>query len=95
MRQRAEGECEAEAALKITAAVCVQKTCSYVAEISDGADDERQPPAITVLVPSAGETLWSAAKRLKLSPEEVAEACGGTSFPLSGEERIVIYRPKK
>lgn len=95
VRQRAEGECEAEAALKITAAVCVQKTCSYVAEISDGADDERQSHAITVLVPSAGETLWSAAKRLKLSPEEVAEACGGTSFPLSGEERIVIYRPKK
>ena len=34
-------------------------------------------------------------KRLKMPPEEVAAACGGdTQFPLKGDERIVIYRPK-
>lgn len=95
VRQRAEGECEAEAVLKITAAACSQNTCSYVTDIADGSDDEEPPCAISVLLPAAGETLWSAAKRLKMPPEQVAEACGGVSFPLAGDERIVIYRPKK
>lgn len=95
VRQRAEGECEAEASLKITAAVCSQSLCSYVTDVAEGPDDERPPCAISVLLPHAGETLWSAAKRLKMPPEQVAEACGGAAFPLSGDERIVIYRPKK
>lgn len=95
VRQRAEGECEAEATLKITAAVLVPETCSYITEIDDGEDSENQPCAVTVLIPGGGETLWAAAKRLKMTPEEVAAACGAeVSFPLKGDERIVIYRPK-
>ena len=95
VRQRAEGECEAEAVLRITAAVCTHKECSYVCRIGDGRDDEAEPCAISVLVPEPGETLWSAAKRLKLPPERVQEACAGATFPLSGSERILIYRRKQ
>ncbi len=94
VRQRAEGECEAEAALKITAVLCEPTVCEYVGDIEEGADDACPPCAVTVLIPHKGETLWSAAKRLKMPPEEVADACGA-SFPLNGDERIVIYRPKK
>lgn len=95
VRQRAEGECEAEAVLKITAEVSSPAECGYIAELTDGEDGVQTPCAITVLVPDRGETLWSAAKRLHLTPEELAEACRGTSFPLKGDERIVIYRAKE
>lgn len=95
VRQRAEGECEAEASIKITAVISAGRRSGYISEIADGADDEAEPCAVTVLLPFEGETLWSAAKRLRMSPEEVAGACGGTAFPLKGDERIVIYRPKK
>lgn len=94
VRQRAEGECEAEAVLRITAAVCTPKESAYVARIEDGKDDETEPCAISVLVPERGETLWSAAKRLKLPPEQVKEACAGLTFPLGGSERVIIYRRK-
>lgn len=93
VRQRAEGECEAEASLKIVAVLSAPQKCSYITELAEG-EKCGEPSAITVFIPSAGETLWSAAKRLKMPPEEVAEACGA-SFPLKGDERIVIYRPKK
>ena len=95
VRQRAEGECEAEASLKITACVCGRKNCRYVCGIEDAEGDKDEDCAITVLIPCGGESLWAAAKRLKMKPEEVAEACGGVNFPLGGQERIVIYRPKK
>lgn len=84
VRQRAEGECEAEAVLKITAEVSSPAECGYIAELTDGEDGVQAPCAITVLVPDRGETLWSAAKRLHLTPEELAEACRGTSFPVEG-----------
>lgn len=94
VRQRAEGECEAEAALKITVALCPSERCSYLVGVEEGAEGGPSC-AISVLMAEKGESLWSAAKRLKMPPEEVAEACGGLSFPLRGDERIVIYRPKK
>ena len=95
VRQRAEGECEAEASLKITAASFSAQSSSYVCELAESETPAEPRGAITVLIPTQGETLWSAAKRLKMPPEEVAAACGGdTQFPLKGDERIVIYRPK-
>lgn len=95
VRQRAEGECEAEATLRITAAVLEPAPVTYVTELAEGESSAGEGSAITVLVPARGESLWSAAKRLKMPPEEVAKACGGVTFPLGGNERIVVYRPKK
>ncbi len=95
VRQRAEGEYEAEAVLRITAAVCTPKECSYVCRLEEGEEDKSEPCAISVLVAEPGETLWSAAKRLKLTPERVREACGGMTFPLVGTERILVYRKKQ
>ena len=96
VRQRAEGECEAEATLRITAAALSLERCAYISELTEAEGGCERPSAVTVLFPSAGETLWSAAKRLKMEPEQVAKACGAeVQFPLKGDERIVIYRPQK
>lgn len=48
--------------------------------------------ALSVYIPTVGESLWSLAKRLNVSPEQVVAINPDLQFPLSGEERIVIYR---
>lgn len=93
VRQRSEGECEAEAVLRIAAAVCSARECRYVSELTEGEQSECSD-AFTVLMAGAGDTLWDTAKRLKKPPEELAAVCRGVEFPLRGDERIVIYRPK-
>ena len=48
--------------------------------------------AITVYIAREGEELWSLAKRLNVSPNELVETNKDLQFPLTGEERIIIYR---
>ena len=49
---------------------------------------------ISVYLTTAGEELWSLSKRLKVSPEKLIETNKDLQFPLTGKERIVIYRQK-
>ena len=51
--------------------------------------------AVSVYVPTAGDTLWDTAKKLGKTPEQVQAANPGLTFPLSGGERIVVYRKKE
>jgi hypothetical protein len=48
-----------------------------------------------VFIPTAGDLLWDVAKSLGVSEEEVLKTNPDLQFPLSGEERIVIYREIK
>ena len=50
--------------------------------------------AVSVYIPVSGEDLWSLAKRLNVCPKALVETNGDLQFPLSGKERIVIYRQK-
>lgn len=50
--------------------------------------------AISVYIPMEGEELWSLSKRLNVSPETLIETNKDLNFPLTGKERIVIYRQK-
>jgi hypothetical protein len=50
--------------------------------------------AISVYIPLAGETLFPLAKRLNVNPDHLVLTNKELQFPLSGEERIVIYRQK-
>lgn len=47
--------------------------------------------AISVFVPNKGDTLWDVAKSLGVKEEEILKTNKDLIFPLSGEERIVIY----
>ncbi len=66
----------------------------YVKEITALKEKQVEDDAISVIIPQKNEDLWSLAKRLNLSPEEIMELNKDLTFPLSGEERIVIYRQK-
>ena len=95
LRQRAEGECEAEAALKITAWDGEVKTVKYLTEAIEGEAKKPDDCAISVYIPAAGDGLWETAKRLSESPESIKHSNPELSFPLTGKERILIYRAKQ
>ena len=48
--------------------------------------------AITVYIAQEGDELWSLAKRLNVCPEQLIETNSELQFPLTGKERIVVYR---
>ena len=60
--------------------------------VEEGEDLPVQDSAITVCVPSPGDTLWELGKSLCVSEEEITKLNDGLNFPLTGEERVVIYR---
>jgi len=94
VRQRAEGECEAEAVLKISAADCEEKCVKYLTEAEEGEPKTVCDAAISVYLPNAGDSLWDTAKKLCQTPEEIQAANPQLNFPLSGKERILVLRPK-
>lgn len=50
--------------------------------------------SISVYIPIENEDLWSLSKRLNVEPNEICEVNKDLQFPLSGKERIVVYRQK-
>ena len=94
VRLKAEGEAEAEAVLKISATVCEERRVKYLTGIEEGAETEVNDCAVSVFLPAAGDGLWDIAKKLKKAPEDVSACNGELSFPLTGKERILVYRGK-
>ena len=50
--------------------------------------------ALSVYLPARGDGLWETAKKLLQSPEQIQATNPELSFPLTGNERILVYRPK-
>ncbi|MDE7440528.1 MAG: hypothetical protein K2N23_08490, partial [Clostridia bacterium] len=94
IRQRAEGECEAEAVLKITAPDSENCSVKYVTEITEAEKRQASNCAISVYIPESGDDLWSTAKKLLQSPDEIKSTNPDLAFPLTGNERILVYRGK-
>ena len=94
IRQRAEGECEAEAVLKITAEDGAENCVSYLTEVQEGEAREVNDSAISVYIPTAGDDLWETAKKLLSPPESIQATNPELKFPLTGKERILIFRPR-
>lgn len=94
LRQRAEGECEGEAVLKITAADGETRFVKYITSVDEGAERPVCDSAISVYIPAAGDGLWEVAKRLSENPENIKISNPELNFPLTGKERILIYRAK-
>ena len=50
--------------------------------------------AVSVYIPLDGEGLFALAKRLNVCPETLVATNPDLQFPLTGKERIVIFRQK-
>lgn len=68
---------------------------SVVGEVEEGEEKKPAESAISVYIPIEGEELWDVAKRLNSCPDAIASMNADLSYPLSGKERIVIYRQEK
>lgn len=55
MRQRSEGECEAEAVLKIAASECLSENVKYVCGVEEGESVPVNDCALSVYIPAAGD----------------------------------------
>lgn len=83
---------KAEFCFTIYPSVC--KKLRYVKGITAVSAKKRSDKAISVYISEENETLWSLCKRLNMSPEQVVATNKDLQFPLTGKERIVIYRQK-
>ncbi len=68
------------------------KIYGFAVSVDSGRERKKSTSAISVYIPNAGDTLWDIAKNLGMKEEEILKTNSNLQFPLSGEERIVIYR---
>ncbi len=94
LRQRAEGECEAEATLKIAITECEKHTAKYLTAAEEGEKLQAPQSAITVCIPAAGDGLWETAKKMLCTPQSIQAANPELNYPLTGKERVLIFRGK-
>ncbi|MGN0814709.1 MAG: hypothetical protein ACI4MH_05725 [Candidatus Coproplasma sp.] len=95
LRQPKEGEVEGEAVLKISATVISSDSVRFIEGAEEGEAIPACESAVSVYIPCEGDGLWEVSKKLMRAPDEVSECNPDLKYPLTGSERIVIYRPKK
>ena len=72
-----------------------EKTLSYITNIIEGAEKPINTSAISVCIPRKNDSLWELSKALGVSEEEIMSTNPDLTFPLTGEERVVVYREIK
>ncbi len=94
VRQRKEGEVEAEATVKVCINGRETLVCETIEEAIEGEVYEENDSGISIYMPHAGDGLWETAKRLRCDPKEVEKINPDLQYPLTSEERIFVYRQK-
>ncbi len=73
----------------------LEKNCfCFINDLKVLGEKQNNPCAISVYLGTAGEECFSLAKRLNVCPQTLIETNKDLQFPLSGKERIVVYRQK-
>lgn len=72
-----------------------EKKISCISAVTETGERERSDAAIGIFLPKRGDELWDVAKQLGEDGDFIAKLNPDLTFPLTGEERIVIYRQKK
>ena len=88
------GEIEIDAVLLISYNAFEEKTVMCVEDITEGERRNLSQSAISVFIPTKGDGIWEIAKQFGSDEDEIKRLNPDLNFPLSGEERIIIYRQK-
>lgn len=85
---------EIETGAELIITVYADEKCAfrYVKDVKSLGEKKHNDSAISVYIPREGEELWSLAKRLSVCPENLLSSNKELQFPLTGKERIVVYR---
>ncbi len=84
--------------IEVTATVCVRATCGMTKRIcavdgvEEGEDIAPCEDSVSIYYVKKGETLWDIAKKLSMSPEDIAAQNGGISDAPDEGEKVVVYR---
>lgn len=87
-----ELECEVETVLSVYEEK--EYSAEIVSAVEQGEKKAENDAAISVYIPLEGENLWDLAKRLNADPDTLLSTNKDLRFPLTGKERIVVYRRK-
>ncbi len=94
-KQFISGEIEVEYNLSFTL-YCEQiDKVKLLQEVTEGEIKKTETSSISVYISMPNEDLWSLSKRLNTPPDEIIATNNQLQFPLSGKERIIVYRQKK
>ena len=88
-------EVELDANLRLAIVVKKQRKMKLITNLIQGEEKKENNSAISVYIPIEGEDLWTVSKRLNASPEKIMELNKDVEFPLTGNERILVYRQIK
>ena len=81
--------------LKISVSDCETGSVKYLSDATECGEVTRCDSALSVYIPASGDGLWDTAKKLLQSPDEIQATNPDLTFPLTGKERILVYRPKQ
>ena len=87
-----EMECSVEAVFTVTTEKEV--SAEIVSAVETAEEKTVTNAAVSVYIPLAGEGLWELSKRLNVCPETLVATNSDLQFPLTGTERIVVFRQK-
>lgn len=83
---------EIDAVITFRVKTSANEKLTVLTSVETGEEKKPNTSAISVYIPIEGEDLWEVAKRLNTCPETITALNGDLAYPLTGEERIVIYR---
>lgn len=87
---------EIEIAADISLVFTCRENCEikYIVRIESEGEKKSETSGISVYIAREGEDLWTLAKRLNACPDDLAGSNKDLRFPLTGDERIVVFRRK-
>ena len=88
------GEIELECHVKVYFREYEKQAVSYVEEVVELGERHNLDGAICVCLAKKGDSIWDVAKNLGSDEEEIVRFNPETEFPLSQNERIIVYRQK-
>lgn len=91
-RPRKGTEIDIGASVSVQLQVFEQRDGLCVKEVEIGAERDLKMSAIAVYITKEGESLWDVAKALCTTPELIMSYNPGLKVPLTGNERILVYR---
>ena len=85
---------EVELTANIAISVCSKTSVKneIIKGVEEGEEIEKNDCAMSVYLPSKGESIWQVAKTLGMSIESIMEQNSSLEEIMQGDERIVIYR---
>ena len=93
-RQIGDNDIEFYGTVKYSLSLSCEQNIVTIKKVSVVGEKKPVTCAFSVYIALEGEDLWNLSKRLNVSPDELCKSNPELEFPLSGDERIIIYRRK-